>query len=216
MHSELSIVKRFALKGAVRDNSIQVIASTVGNPDRDGDVIFPGAFAAVAQAFVADGFVTVGHDWDELPIAMPTLCEERGADLVCEAEFHSTPEAQAARTVCIERLRAGKKVSLSIGFLPDISEGVRLFGSGRELLDFAAHSGCDMRLFDRQALASYGPCRAILRIAELFEFSIVSVGMNSRARATSVKSAVSVLNRHSRLFQRRFEELSRRLDGLRS
>jgi HK97 family phage prohead protease len=90
--------------------------STFSNRDRVGDVIAKGAFTKSLTAFVENGCVPVGHQWDELPVATISEAYEDAKGLFIRADFHSTPEAQAARTVVRERLERGKSVGLSIGF----------------------------------------------------------------------------------------------------
>ena len=112
-----AIRKVYALKGVtIEDNVIKGASSALGNVDRGGDVVCPGFYSNALEGFRKAGFVAVGHDWGGLPVAMPTLAEERKGELYCEAEYHSTPEAQAARTVAAERKAKGLDVGLSVGF----------------------------------------------------------------------------------------------------
>lgn len=91
-------------------------ASTFGNFDSTGERVVKGAFAASLPVFLSDGFVAVGHDWSSLPIATPVEATEDEKGLFVRAEFHSTADAQDARTVIRERLERGKSVKLSIGY----------------------------------------------------------------------------------------------------
>lgn len=84
--------------------------------DRIGDVIARGAFKKSLDRFKADGFIAVGHAWDQLPVATVSDAYEDEKGLYIEGEFHSTEAAQAARTTVRERLERGKSVGLSIGF----------------------------------------------------------------------------------------------------
>lgn len=180
-----------SLKADIADNTITVVCSTVGTADdRSGDVIFPGAYKKSIAGFLKNGFVAIGHDWDGLPVAMPTTCKEVGQQLVSTATFHSTQEAQDARTVCKERMDAGKSVSLSVGFMPNYAnpDGVVYFDKGTDLIAWAKGKGYDMSLFDIPGISKLTWCRAITDIAELFEWSIVGVGMNRGSKATDVKS----------------------------
>lgn len=178
------------LKADIEENTLKVVASTMGTADdRSGDVIFPGAYAKAIPGFLKNGFVAIGHEWDELPVAMPTTAEEKGRQMVCEAVFHQTQKAQDARTVCMERLKAGKSVSVSVGFMPDYSEdGIKWFDTGADLLAWAIGKGYDMAGFDQPAIKKLKYCRAILKISEWFEWSIVGVGMNRGAKAIAAKS----------------------------
>lgn len=91
-------------------------ASTFANWDSVGERPIKGAFAPHLESFLTDGFIAVGHDWAGLPIATPVEAREDDRGLFVKAAFHSTAEAQAARTVITERIERGKSVKLSIGY----------------------------------------------------------------------------------------------------
>lgn len=91
-------------------------ASTFGNKDCAGEVVVKGAFARTLPTFKADGFVAVGHNWSALPVATVRDAKEDDHGLFVAGDFHSTSEAQSARTVMKERLERGKSVGLSIGY----------------------------------------------------------------------------------------------------
>jgi len=185
------VAKQFALKDAAfEENLLKGAASVTGVMDRSwwNDVIFPGAFKSCLKDFRQNGFVPVGHDWSSLPVAMPTSATEKGNQLLCEAEFHSHQAAQDARTVCMERLAKGLNVGLSIGFFLDYEEGTHYFDNGKLLLQYAKDNGYDMSLFDTRGInACKDRCRAITKVAELVEFSIVSIPANPLALATEAK-----------------------------
>lgn len=67
-------------------------------------------------AFLKDGFGALNHEWGSLPIATISTAREDDRGLYVEGQFHSTPDAQAARTVVRERLERGKSVGMSIGY----------------------------------------------------------------------------------------------------
>src|SRR5690242_11429373 len=120
-------------------------AAVMGNIDRGGDCIFPGAFKGCLPGFLKDGFISLGHDWSGLPIGLPVSAKEIGNQLVCEYSYHDTEDAQAARQVALERQAAGKSVGLSIGFAVDTWVQ---FDSGKKLLEYARENGFDLSLFD--------------------------------------------------------------------
>lgn len=91
-------------------------ASTWSNWDLVGERPVKGAFAASLDAFLRDGFVGVQHDWGVLPVATPLEAREDDLGLFVAAEFHSTDDAQKARTVIRERIERNKSVKLSIGY----------------------------------------------------------------------------------------------------
>lgn len=95
---------------------IEGYASTFGNWDDVKERPVPGAFKPFLEEFLKDGFVALGHDWRGLPIGTPLEAKEDDHGLFVTAEFHSTDEAQKARTVITERLARGKSVKLSIGY----------------------------------------------------------------------------------------------------
>ena len=90
-------------------------AAITGNVDLGGDVIQKGAFVNI-QDFITKGFAAFGHDWYDEPIGFIESAVEDDTGLKVRMMFHSTQDAQDARTVCVERLNAGKFVGLSIGY----------------------------------------------------------------------------------------------------
>ena len=186
---KIRLRKTFALtKGDVVENTITMAASTTGNPDRLGDVIFPGAFKGAKKGFVADGSLLVGHEWDDLPIGMILDAQEQGNVFSVTAQFHGTDAGQEARQICVERLDAGKSVSVSIGFMPDYESGVMWFESGAKMLEFAKNNGYDLDLFDAPSIKKLGFCRGVMAVDDVFEVSLVTVGMNPKAKAINAKS----------------------------
>lgn len=99
---------------------VMLAAAFGGEPDRQGDVIEPGAFKNLDE-FCSDGWIAVNHQNERLPVGMPVSADQPARGLVVNGIWHSTPEAQATRTVVEERRRAGKRVLCSIGYviLPD-------------------------------------------------------------------------------------------------
>ncbi len=91
-------------------------ASTFLNWDSVRERPVKGAFAPHLDAFLKDGFIAIGHNWQSLPVATPVEAYEDDHGLFVRAAFHSTPEGQAARTVVKERLARGKSVKSSIGY----------------------------------------------------------------------------------------------------
>ena len=115
--------KTFAIEGlelkggSDGPGSIAGYAATFGNLDRVGDVIEKGAFSDTLPDFVRDGVILARHGNEgEQPIASIKAAREDEHGLWLEADFHSTPAAQAERTIAQERLARGKSVSFSIGY----------------------------------------------------------------------------------------------------
>lgn len=111
-------IERLELKGGSDGpGSIAGYAATFGNLDRVGDVIEKGAFSDTLPDFVRDGVILARHGNEgEQPIASVKAAREDEHGLWIEADFHSTPAAQAERTIAQERLERGKSVSFSIGY----------------------------------------------------------------------------------------------------
>lgn len=135
-------------------------ASTFGNVDRGGDVVMKGAFEDSLEAFKRDGFIAIGHNWATSGIATIKEAYEDERGLYVDADFHSTPDAQAERTKIKERLDRGKSVGLSIGF--------KIEAKGQRRNDKIK-------------------ARELTKIA-LFEVSVVTVPMNAEAQAATAKS----------------------------
>lgn len=139
--------------------TITLYAAAFGNVDRQGEVIVPGAFMNLSE-FVSDGWIGLAHDMAALPVATVKAAEQDSHGLRLECEWHSTPEAQKARTVVKERLDRGKAVKCSIGY--------RVVEAGHETRD--------------------GNPVAVLKQIELFEASIVNLPANPRAEVVEAKA----------------------------
>lgn len=111
-------------------------ASTTGNKDLAGEIVCKGAFDKHLEKFLAEGFGAVGHDWAGLPVATPRSAHEDAKGLFTEFDFHSTDEAQKARTYVRERQERGKSVGLSIGYTLRDSEHTK---AGRLLKEIELH-----------------------------------------------------------------------------
>jgi HK97 family phage prohead protease len=101
---------------------LQGYGSTWDNLDLAGEIVVKGAFSKTLDRFKEAGFIALGHDWAGLPVATIADAHEDGKGLFVQGEFHSTDEAQKARTYVRERLERGKSVGLSIGYSVKDSE----------------------------------------------------------------------------------------------
>lgn len=106
---------QFKLYEDTQSGGFSGYASTFGNYDRVGEAVAPGAFSNLDD-FVKSGFIAVGHDWEDLPVATITEAKTDAYGLWIRADFHSTDCAQEARMVLAERLARGKFCGLSIGY----------------------------------------------------------------------------------------------------
>jgi HK97 family phage prohead protease len=150
------------IKSLDDSGKLSMYVASFNNIDRGNDVIEPGAFANVDQ-FIKWGWLGTNHDMKSLPIGYPLSAVQDSKGLLCDFQFHSTPEAQAARTTILERMRANKAVSGSIGYK------IRPGGSKPDRLD-----GKSIRRLSK---------------LDIFEASYVNLPMNPEASVISAKSA---------------------------
>jgi hypothetical protein len=127
----------------------------------------------------------MGHEWGE-GYGMFTDAKMVGNELHIEAEFYDTEDSQRLRQKVKQRLDNGKKVSTSIGFMPDYGKA-QWFNSGSDLLKWAKEASYDEGQLDAAAIKRLGMCRAIPAATELFELTICTVGMHKGARVTEAK-----------------------------
>jgi HK97 family phage prohead protease len=111
-HKTLSLAVKAADDAA---GWIEVYGAAFGNVDRQGEVISPGAFKNLDE-FAKDGWLAINHDWKALPVASVAAVSQDEVGLLVRAHWHTTPDAQAARTVVRERKERGKGVKASIGY----------------------------------------------------------------------------------------------------
>jgi hypothetical protein len=90
-------------------------ASFFGFLDRQGEIVDQGAFTRCLPTFRKAGLITWAHDTTR-PVSTIVSAVEDQFGLFITAKFHSTPDAQNARTIVLERLAAGADVGLSIGY----------------------------------------------------------------------------------------------------
>lgn len=170
-HKQLSI-SQIEFKGAAGGpGSARFYLSTFDNWDRVRPVPerpTKGAFLKHLPAFLTDGFIAIGHDHDSLPIGIPTKAGEDDHGLWIEMDFHSTEEAQKARTVIQERIAAGKSVATSMGYVVQADEYVDI---------------------EEKSLQAEGITKGrLLTEIELLEGSFVNIPANPMAVLTGVKS----------------------------
>ena len=142
--------------------SIEGYANVKGVVDSYNDRVVDGAYKNLDK-LVADGFVAQGHEWSDMGIGMFTEAREDDHGLYVKINFHSDEKSQRVRTICKERLAAGKSVSFSIGYFTN-------------KYSFVTEDEKQIRL---------------LEAIDVFEVSVVTVPANSLSTATGVKKAGS-------------------------
>lgn len=164
---------------------LEGIGSVFGDLDDVGDIVIKGAFSDTLQDFSDRGFLANSHDWHvDGMIGYPVKAIESDVGLEFAAEFHSTADAQIVRTKAIERLKAGKVVSLSIGFYMDEWETILPKDYKKRLPEFVPAEKLEATL----AKAAAFPMVTIIKRVTLAEISIVPRPALSTAMATVVKS----------------------------
>lgn len=129
-----------------------------GIVDRADEIVERNAYVELDQ-LVKDGFSAVGHNWWGLPIGTLEEAREDDKGLFVRIKFHSTREAQDARTVVKERLERGKSVGLSIGY--DVLESLWETRNGQQV--------------------------RILKKIRVFEVSIVTIPANQESLVAAAK-----------------------------
>jgi HK97 family phage prohead protease len=139
--------------------SFSAYVARFSNVDRDSEVIEPGAFKNL-PSFISDGWVAWNHDKHRLPVAMIESASQDSKGLLVNARWHSHAEAQACRSVMLDRMKAGRNVACSIGY--------RVLNSTPDKID--------------------GKSIRRLRALDIFECSVVSLPANPAASVLSAKS----------------------------
>lgn len=153
--------------------------------DSYGDIAMPGAYTATIPEFLRDGFVTHSHEWEaNETIGYPVLAREDAVGLYSEMVFHSTADAQAIRVKADERLKAGKTVKLSIGYITEDGEMILPEAYASELPKHIPSPHLEEVL----SKAGQFPCIRLLKRIRLFEYSIVTSPALRSADVLGVKS----------------------------
>ena len=160
-------------------------ALAYGKLDSYNTVFAPGSATAALPDFVANGSFLAAHDADDLAIGYIRSAVDTGTGVEVEVDYHTTGDAQDARTVAMERLAAGKKVGLSIGFT--IGDYVEC-QNGDALLEMAASMGMDLNQFDVENIRKcQRECYLLVRLAKIFEVSQVNFPAVPESEATAVR-----------------------------
>jgi HK97 family phage prohead protease len=129
-YKSLALDQKQALEALATDPG-QLIgyASVFNGVDAYNDTILPGAYADTIPGFIERGTLHAEHD-SRIRLGTIGAAREDDHGLLVVADFHSTAEAQSARTQILERMERGKFVGLSIGYVPEDfemrSDGVRV------------------------------------------------------------------------------------------
>jgi phage head maturation protease len=175
------------MEGAEASNGgLKGMALKYGEMDSYCSVFAPGSATAALPDFVANGSFLESHDADDLAIGYIKSAIDNGMGVEVEVEYHSTPAAKDARTVALERLAAGKKVGLSIGFtIGDYLE----FEDGESMLRMVESMGLDQTLFNVEAIRKCNrECYLIMRLAKIYEVSQVNFPAVPESEASEVRN----------------------------
>lgn len=171
------------------------MALMYGRMDTYQTVFAPGSATGCLPDFVANGAFLGNHDADDLAIGYIKSAVDTGNGIEVEVDYHTTGDAQDARTVAIERLKAGKKVGLSIGFT--VGDYIQ-FENGEALLLGAQNLGMDMNLFDMESIRKcQRGCYLLTRLAKMYEVSQVNFPAVPDSEATSVRNNNNLGDSHA-------------------
>jgi HK97 family phage prohead protease len=155
---------------------IECKAAGIGNIDRSGDIILPGAFTDTLERFLRDGVILYQHRSD-CPIGKPLECYEKDDHLFLKWQVERGVEKGAE---CWTLMKAGIVKKFSIGY--DIIEGEWLYPDNIEsFLTVPATMQEITRALD------WG--RALKKL-ELYEVSPVSIPANASCDLTDIKSGL--------------------------
>lgn len=161
-------------------------ATIFGELDDTGDIILPGAYKDTIPQFLEHGFIARSHDWSTA-IGMPKGAREDKRGLIIDAAYHSTPEAQAQRTITNERIAAGLSARVSIGY--DVPPGTPILVRAQDYAtELPKYSASDL-IQQNLAKAQRFPEVRILPQVNLYELSQVQVPALASAMVTGAKSA---------------------------
>jgi HK97 family phage prohead protease len=153
--------------------------------DDVADIVLPGAYKDTIEEFLQAGFTAHSHDWGyDGVIGYPVSAVEDEIGLDSVTEFHSTPDAQMVRTKAAERLKAGKKVFLSIGYEVLEAITIRAADYAKELPKYIPAA----KLAATLAKARNFTQVRLLKKIHLYEYSLVTAPALRTAEVSEVKS----------------------------
>jgi HK97 family phage prohead protease len=156
-----------------------------GELDDGGDIVAKGAHEETIPRFLENGFLTNNHDWTFASIlGYPVKATEDDEGTLVGFEFHSTPDAQAARTKTIERMRAGKSARLSMGYQPTAAMVIEPKDYATEIPKYSKPAFVASNI----EKAGRFPMVRVLLKDDLFEGALVGMPMLGSASVTAVKS----------------------------
>jgi HK97 family phage prohead protease len=97
-------------------------AVTYDKPLRMGDVVRPGAFDETMDQFIKEGALVVEHGGPRVGYFDVARSDQTGVWV--EGFWHSTPDAQAQRTIAAELVAAGHNVPTSVGFAYRLEDAI--------------------------------------------------------------------------------------------
>jgi hypothetical protein len=180
-------------------------ALVMGTLDAYRSVWSPRAFPkAVLAAFVANGFISRGHNIREDVATIDSARVSRN-QIDIEWSWHSTDDAQEQRTKVGERLERGKGVGLSVGTILNWEKCCH-FDSGEKLWTYCDGLGEPMELYDPAIRKHKGYCWIIPEVTRLVEVAITLVPAVDGSRVDQSRSLNDLLHDPSLLTGLRLEE----------
>lgn len=162
-----------------------------GELDDGGDIVAKGAHEDTLDQFLQNGFLTNNHDWTFASIlGYPVKAAEDDEGTLVGFEFHSTPDAQAARIKTAERMKAGKSARLSMGYQPTAAITIAPADYATEIPKYSKPAFIAANI---EKAGRFPQVRILLK-DDLFEGALVGMPMLASAAVTSVKSALASLD----------------------
>ena len=180
--TEVKFIEFAEFKASEEDSGgFEGYANNFGVLDSYDDISLPGCSKDFLTEFLDSGFTAPDHKWgisSEIGIPMDAFEDENG--IFIKSIYHPTPDAQMIRQKVNNRLKNGKKVSLSIGYWTLEKEYV----IGEEAAAFLKNPSQDVLTY----LKERQPLVRLLKKIRLKEHSIVPQGANVLSEVSEGKS----------------------------
>lgn len=170
------------------------VANWIGGIDSYSTITHPNspAFSESERAWtVENGAFLSQHKWGSNPIGFINEVTVEGRSLMMDVAYHSTDDAEEARTIAKERKDAGKSVGWSIGF--DVQR-YEWFENGAKCIAALEARNEDMSKYDVEGIRAHGDDCWLMWIERIFEVSQVNFASSYGSGATAVREVAPAQN----------------------
>lgn len=170
-----------------------LFANEYGVIDHYGGICIKGTFTKSIPEFLKSGRILLDHDEQVFKqVGMPQSVNEKPEGLFINGSFHTTDEAQKARTITGERIANKKSCGVSVGFdLLDV-----LYISPADYDKLLPKYLSKEKYAEQRALADTFPYVYVRLEAELREASIVTEPANKNSHVVEVLSKPEALGKY--------------------